>query len=478
MAFLKPLVREMTALDVRSLALARIGLGLVTLLVLGQRAGDLAFFFTDAGCLPRTYLFREHFPATAFSLYTMSGNLYVVGTLYLFHIACALAVTLGWRTRMSTVALWVLTASLHTRNPHILDGGDELRRVVLFWAMFLPWGQVWSLDASARKRKIPPTPSRWATPWTAAFVLQLAQVYLWAGLMKVGTEWSDGSAGRLFLTLEHMLYPWSARLLDYPELLSALARATKLVEVYCPLALLIPWKPHLWRMLMVAVFSVMHLSLLLIGTFPWLSLAFLAATLALVPSQIWDRGQTRECRTAVRPDGVLAAGGLLCLVTAWNVYQAAYIIEFPRRFILPRVPKAIMTVCGLNQFWAFFSPYPSRLHGWVVAEAQLSDGRVVDLMTGQEPRWTKPVPLHRHYKNHSWRMLCRAVVTQPSFEVPLLQALVDRWDQRNPSSRVVQADLYDVQIRTALDFRQSDPHPRWLEHWPLESSGSENWKMR
>jgi hypothetical protein len=33
------------------------------------------------------------------------------------------------------------------RNPYILSGGDVLLRVVVFWAMFLPLGDRYSLDA-------------------------------------------------------------------------------------------------------------------------------------------------------------------------------------------------------------------------------------------------------------------------------------------------------------------------------------------
>jgi hypothetical protein len=482
MEFLRGWAGRVFALDLRSLALLRVGLGLVCLLTLAERAGDFVFFFSDTGCLPRSWLFREHFPAAAFSVYSVTGNLWLLGLMYAFHAASAVAVTLGWHTRAATVALWLMTASLHTRNPLLLDGGDEVARVILFWALFLPWGQVWSLDArrpSGVKGGGERPPATVSNPWTAAFVLQLAQVYFWAGVMKVGVEWSDGSAGQLFLTLEHMLYPWSARLLDYPEALAWLSRFVRDAEVCLPLLLLLPLATPIWRLLLVVVFSGFHLSLLAIGTFPRLSLTFLVVTLALLPSQVWDGWRSPAPRWRATLASGVVTSLLLLLVTAWNVYQSAYIVELPRRFVLPAVPKAVVTACGLNQFWAFFSPYPSRIHGWVVAEARLSDGRVIDLMTGGSPLWSKPVPLHRHYKNHSWRMLCRAAVTMPGFEAPLLQGLITRWESANPGEvRVVEADLYDVQIRTALDFSQSPPSARWLERWPARPGDEAYQKMR
>ena len=41
------------------------------------------------------------------------------------------------------------------RNPLVVQGGDVLLRVLLFWAMFLPWCAYYSVDSLSR-----PTPPR------------------------------------------------------------------------------------------------------------------------------------------------------------------------------------------------------------------------------------------------------------------------------------------------------------------------------
>ena len=58
---------------------------------------------------------------------------------------------IGYRARLATIACWFLVMSIHNRNPMILSAGDILLRLLLFWAMFLPLGARYSVDAALDK---------------------------------------------------------------------------------------------------------------------------------------------------------------------------------------------------------------------------------------------------------------------------------------------------------------------------------------
>jgi hypothetical protein len=66
----------------------------------------------------------------------------------LFGIAAvaALAMLVGYRTRLAVFVVWVLVLSIQVRNPFLDSSADDLLRLLLFWAMFLPLGAYWSVD--------------------------------------------------------------------------------------------------------------------------------------------------------------------------------------------------------------------------------------------------------------------------------------------------------------------------------------------
>jgi hypothetical protein len=52
----------------------------------------------------------------------------------------------GYYTKTASFLTWILTLSLHNRNYLVLHGGDVLQRVILFYALFLPLGDCYSID--------------------------------------------------------------------------------------------------------------------------------------------------------------------------------------------------------------------------------------------------------------------------------------------------------------------------------------------
>ena len=100
--------------------------------------------------------------------------------------------SVGYRTRLATIGSWVLLASLHVRLPIVLNAGDTMLRVLLFWSMFLPLGR--RVVARCASRGSPRSSRLVASPATAAFMVQLALVYWAAGLGKWNEVWLSGEA--------------------------------------------------------------------------------------------------------------------------------------------------------------------------------------------------------------------------------------------------------------------------------------------
>ena len=158
-------------IDARSLALFRISIGLILLADLCIRVRSLPEHYSDEGVYPRKAWLEAS--STAFeltstgatavtpepgadwlwSLHAMNGRVEFQAGLFALAGAAAMAMIVGWRTRTATFLSWLLLTSLHYRNETICNAGDDLLRVMLFWAMFAPLGCRWAMDCFQQRRR-------------------------------------------------------------------------------------------------------------------------------------------------------------------------------------------------------------------------------------------------------------------------------------------------------------------------------------
>jgi hypothetical protein len=210
-------------------------------------------------------------------------------------LAAAVALTLGWRTRVASVLVAFLLVAIQRRDVFVLNSGDLLLRELAFFVALMPAGETWSLDARRRG-------STWRAPWALRLLqLQISALYLFSVTAKLGgASWQNGTAVGKAVQLEDL------QRLVLPESLATsvtvsavLTYGTLVVEAALVVGL---WLPRARWWVMAAGVGI-HLGIeatLLIG---WFSLTVVACYLAFVPAEVLHRVIDR------RRDGAPAVPG-------------------------------------------------------------------------------------------------------------------------------------------------------------------------
>ena len=355
-------------LDLRSLALGRILLGFICfvefLLVFFRRN----LYYSDQGLLPRSDLARACDLEVLTSLYLLGSWPSIQIGLLILSLLVSLTFLIGYRTRLSSILLWILVVSIQERNPLILIGGDAWLRLTLFWLMFLPLGEHFSMDrrGSETKDRVTTIDSIPAL----GLVLQVCIVYWWAGAAKHGADWRQGQALYYVFSDQEFRYGLSQQLLLYPNLLYWGTLFIPWLEVLAAFCLIFPIKDQLFRFLGVFSLVAMHLSIWMTLDIYHFSAIAIATLLLLAPSICWSKfGQEERAWSKPSPKWL----ALLLIfhiigVGAYNLYRLSLREKPP-----PTLVRAA-DILGLHQQWHLFAPLVPKNSMVVYAVAELRDG--------------------------------------------------------------------------------------------------------
>lgn len=335
-------VQEFFSLDLRTLALFRVGLAYLLLADLANRWPDLTALYSDEGAVPRIDFFHVSArywlldTSNPFSVHVLGGSPAFQVVLHLLACAFAVGLLVGYRTQFMTLASWFLLMSSQARNPAVMHGGDLLLRLLAFWGIFLPLGACFSLDAATTARRLN-RQYRVCNPATAALILQVCFVYWFAVAWKSGPPWrEEGSAVYYALSVDGFATRFGHFLLNYPAVMKLLTRATMVLELFGPVLLFIPFYNGLLRTLAIASFILFHAGLgvcLELGFFPptcWL------AWVALLPTWFWDKLGTRfddparEGLVLYSDAGRRAAGKAAALLRTFLLLDGAELVPLAR----------------------------------------------------------------------------------------------------------------------------------------------------
>ena len=286
-SFFNQYVFEVFSLDLRSLALFRICLGLILIADLIVRAEHLEDYYTDLGVLPRSFLIDNYLHPCQWSFHLLSGETLIQIILFGVAILFALALIMGYQTRMVTIISWVFLVSLQNRNLMVNDHGDLVLRLLLFWSIFLPLGAKFSVDEIKKGKSFE---TEFFSVGTMALILQICFIYWFTVLWKSSALWTkEFSAIYYAFNLDYLSKPLAKFLLNYPTLLKSLTCSTLYIEFYIPFLLFIPRFTKVLRLIVISIFIGLHTSFILclyLGLFPLISIT---AWLVLIPSLFWDK---------------------------------------------------------------------------------------------------------------------------------------------------------------------------------------------
>lgn len=474
------------SIDLRSLAAFRIAFGLLLLRDMGLALSNVRAFYSDEGTMPRTLLLSSDLCSDLWwSLNMMSGIAWFQMGLFGMGMGLALMLILGWRTRLATIAAWVLVCSMQARNPSILHGGDDVTRVMLFWAFFLPLGARWSLDARLARRRLPLTGSITTLPG-ACLLLQMGIIYLFSILLKTDPVWRPGGAGlRIALQMDHFVRPAGIWLRDHDVLCRWFTTWTVVLEAGVAWLAFMPFCNAMFRFLVVGLFWSFHAGIWLFMDVGPFCIIMAAAWLPFLPGSFWTwlgRGANRVFKgwPSLRSRALRATAGFIHLFRRrlspffrWQstadyglrpAWPAKVVTSFCLLYSLgwnlrdldgrkfePYFPNAMIPLghaLRWEQYWGMFAPKPMLDDGWYVCAAKLADGEEVDLLRRGTPvEWNKPAVVSQLFWDSRWQKYLSNLWTKrfETFRVPLLKYLSQEWnDSHGTLQRVTEVHLWYV----------------------------------
>lgn len=417
---------DRVAVDLRALAAFRISLGAILLADLLLRSRNLTVFYTDRGVYPLRYL--NGALSYPYSLHAFDGSVAFQAALFVVAGLFAVSLLTGYRTRVAVIVSWILLVSIQNRNPIVLNSGDVLLRSLLFWSIFLPLGERWSIDA----RRIDRDRAVVASLATLALLLQVVIVYSANAIHKLRSEeWSYGNAVGTILQLDQFTVLLGPYLAEFPFLARVVTRFWLALVVVSPLLLVLTdWR----RALLATALVGMHLGMaasMQLGLFPLISVASL---LVFYPPSVWDRlervrgversrdavgsgldrlddldplpspfaGSNGDVSNAVRSLGSSARTGVLLfmipMVLLSGVASAGYADPPPD----PAVTVLEHTEMG-HQSWQMFAPNPVDTTRYYVGDGNLTDGTRVDPFLGGSVAYDPPPNSADTVRTARWR---------------------------------------------------------------------------
>ncbi len=457
----------------------RIAVAFVILLDLSIRVSDLEAFYANTGAVPLSLIFQYKWNDYYLSFHAISGLWQVQLILFIIAACCALLLLIGYRTRLFTFMSWLLLLSLHNRNVLILQGGDDLLRMMLFWGMFLPWGKRYSCDALWSDDT--ETDNRIATLGTLAYVLQLTYVYTGSALLK-GPEWHTNFQALYYVySLDQIAYPHTQWLYYYPQLLKILTAIAFWFEMLVPVLFFIPVRNQWFRLTAVVVIFGFHgfnAFSLLIGLFPAIGIV---SSLGLLPTFFmdWFDGKTAQLKkffaqsftgVAYIFSGIIrwkapvyktsfitqyVLGVLILYVLCWNTGNLSF-----NPYKLADEVRFIGYSLRIDQNWGMFAPGVFKDDGWYVMEARATDEKTIDLFHPNDSiTYKKPANITAMFKNDRWRKYSEnfIFVSNDFMRGYFCNYYLKKWNTEHPDQQVTHLSVLYFTELTAPDYQYAIP---------------------
>lgn len=349
--FLKKLLR-LFPLDIRSLALFRISIGLLSICYFSQIYFNWEKYFSSTG----VYLIDKSEPLSwaRWQLFSLFSDSYQTWVLY-FGVITSILFVLGRMTRLSAFIIFTIMVSIEHKNPYVSQVGTELLRAVLMWSIFLPLDRCWVIG---KKNSNPKsfTIVSWAT---IALMMQITFLYFFAFLHKLNDAWMWSGLG-IYHSLIYSPYtrPISALLLDFPNSFPLLAIFTQAVRLIGGLVIWIP-RNRLSLGPIICLLVFVHLVFSFLFTIGLFSYVCISLWLVMIPTSWWGSKQ-KILYPEIKNENRLIKAIIISLSLYIFVIN---IVPFNRKFSSQGFYNVSQTL-GCWQWWGMFAQMPLR-HRWL-----------------------------------------------------------------------------------------------------------------
>lgn len=469
--------------DLRALSLMRICVAFVVILDLCVRCGDLEAFYSNSGVAPLPMLFEHGWNDFFLSIHVISGLWQVQFFLFLAAFFFAWLLLIGYRSTLFTFLSWFMLMSLHNRNSFILQGGDDLLRMVLFWGMFLPWGARYSCDAILSNEQTPPPAI--LTVASVAYLLQICYIYAGSALLK-GPEWhTDFTAMYYVYGLDQVTRPFMKTLFYYPQLLKILSALAYYFELLVPLLFFIPFAHSFFRLLGVSAILFFHglnNFTLFIGMFPLIGMATSVGLLPSVAMDWLDKQFTKrrlfararlsqlslQVERIIRWKAPVYQFGLFTerVRLAGLVFLTLFVFDWNMsnlHFIDSKMPDSLRFIgysLRLDQNWGMFAPGVFKDDGWYVLEAKTKENQLINLLEpGQGLHYQKPASIVAMFSNDRWRKYSENLIfTSHTFLRGYYCNYTRRvWNEKHPEQKINGLQIVYMSEVTQPDYHYQKP---------------------
>jgi Vitamin K-dependent gamma-carboxylase len=196
-------------------------------------------------------------------------------------IVAAVALMIGWQSRLAAIVVFVLIMSFERRNPWVFNAGDMLLRIEAFMIALAPCGAALSVDQWRRDGSF--FSSRNCKLWALRLMqVQVSIIYIATVIAKLrGETWQNGTSVLYSLRQADMLViPMPEWITDNLLIMNVAAWGTLLVELAIGVMV---WNRR-WRPWVLAAGVMLHLGITLSLEVGLFSYAVFVLYLAFVPS--------------------------------------------------------------------------------------------------------------------------------------------------------------------------------------------------
>lgn len=426
-------------IDTRSLAVFRIAMALLLIADVLLRLRNFDVLYVESGVVSQSVA-TARTPDAAVSVFYLTTDPTITLGLFLSGILIGLFLLVGYRTRLATVLAFLFAISLDHHNPLVTSYADVLFRLLLFWAMFLPLGERWSVDALHRQRLSEPVVR---SVVSALILCQIVVMYFVNWQHKSENElWASGEATPLIMGLDDTTFLLGEFTRNFPTLLQYGGLTWYYMLAFSWLLILLAGRK---RMAFVSMFMSGHASFAVtvrIGAFAYVAIAGLSLFLQ---AQFWadlDRIRRRLGIDRARLTSISARferhgrrvpyphlehrraahlrSGVYTLAVA--VLVGALLILFAGMY-LPVGGDAVASSTATEQLkdgaaalaitqpsWSVFAPTPRTLDGYYVFAAKTTDGELVDVYNDRELTAARPGnDLHTQYGSYRERFYMNSI---------------------------------------------------------------------